>query len=139
MSEDVDWAFCTPVRGDACRGWAIYVAGRFGGDVPSGSRPPDPHDLRDDMNLDAPFPRGGCAAGTGKRFTQQVCNVFAELVQIEIKGQATYVQVRCRILDTSCGGSYSRGRVVELHRHWEVSHCSHRACPEACLFPPSHC
>ncbi len=24
---DGDWAFCTPVRGRACRGWALYVAG----------------------------------------------------------------------------------------------------------------
>jgi adenylate cyclase len=23
-----DWAFCTPVQGDACRGWGFYVAGR---------------------------------------------------------------------------------------------------------------
>jgi adenylate cyclase len=26
---DGDWAFCTPVGGAACRGWAIYVAGAF--------------------------------------------------------------------------------------------------------------
>jgi adenylate cyclase len=25
---DLDWAFCTPIQGDACRGWGIYVAGR---------------------------------------------------------------------------------------------------------------
>jgi adenylate cyclase len=25
---DFDWAFCTPIQGDACRGWGIYVAGR---------------------------------------------------------------------------------------------------------------
>jgi len=25
--DEVDWAFCTPVPGEACRGWAIYVAG----------------------------------------------------------------------------------------------------------------
>jgi adenylate cyclase len=24
-----DWAFCTPVRGEGCKGWGIYVAGRF--------------------------------------------------------------------------------------------------------------
>jgi len=28
LDQQTDWAFCTPVRGDACRGWAIYVAGR---------------------------------------------------------------------------------------------------------------
>ena len=26
-SESVDWAFCSPVPGDACRGWALYIAG----------------------------------------------------------------------------------------------------------------
>jgi len=35
--DDIDWAFCTPVEGEACRGWAIYVAGSFAssGDAPS--------------------------------------------------------------------------------------------------------
>ncbi len=31
QSENVDWAFCTPVNSDACPGWAIYVAGDFAG------------------------------------------------------------------------------------------------------------
>ena len=26
--EDVDWAFCVPLRTRACRGWAIYITGR---------------------------------------------------------------------------------------------------------------
>lgn len=29
QSENVDWAFCTPVTSQACPGWAIYVAGAF--------------------------------------------------------------------------------------------------------------
>lgn len=29
QSADVDWAYCTPVPGNACRGWVIYVAGKF--------------------------------------------------------------------------------------------------------------
>jgi adenylate cyclase len=29
VSENLDWAFCTPVPGEACRGWGIYVAGSF--------------------------------------------------------------------------------------------------------------
>jgi adenylate cyclase len=33
QSENVDWAFCTPVVSDACPGWAIYVAGDFAGPV----------------------------------------------------------------------------------------------------------
>lgn len=31
QSENVDWAFCTPIPGEACPGWAIYVAGDFSG------------------------------------------------------------------------------------------------------------
>jgi adenylate cyclase len=30
QSEDIDWAFCSPVNSEACPGWAIYVAGDFG-------------------------------------------------------------------------------------------------------------
>lgn len=29
QSENVDWAFCTPILGESCPGWAIYVAGDF--------------------------------------------------------------------------------------------------------------
>ena len=29
QSENVDWAFCTPVLSDSCPGWAIYVSGEF--------------------------------------------------------------------------------------------------------------
>lgn len=44
-----DWAFCTPLAGAACRGWAFYVAGYF--------QPPDKAgtqaiaDLRDDLKF----------------------------------------------------------------------------------------
>ncbi|MDM4015434.1 adenylate/guanylate cyclase domain-containing protein [Roseiconus lacunae] len=27
--EDVDWAFCVPLRSEACRGWVIYVSGQI--------------------------------------------------------------------------------------------------------------
>jgi adenylate cyclase len=33
IQRNFDWSFCTPVRGDACRGWGLYVAGRHAGDV----------------------------------------------------------------------------------------------------------
>jgi adenylate cyclase len=32
IEDNFDWAFCTPVRGDACQGWAIYVTGKLRGD-----------------------------------------------------------------------------------------------------------
>ncbi len=28
-SEDVDWAFCVPLRSEACPGWALYVSGQL--------------------------------------------------------------------------------------------------------------
>jgi adenylate cyclase len=28
-ADNLDWAFCTPVGGEACRGWGIYGAGRL--------------------------------------------------------------------------------------------------------------
>ncbi len=50
--DDADWAFCTPVPGDSCRGWAIYVSGRRAPRVAtptdSGS---DSLDLRDDLKF----------------------------------------------------------------------------------------
>lgn len=42
-----DWAFCVPLRGTACPGWAIYVTGCF---VDS-SHSSDPHSLRDDVKF----------------------------------------------------------------------------------------
>ena len=50
MSANVDWAFCTPVRGDACRGWGVYVAGQFAAPLVS-DRPAAPEDLREDIKF----------------------------------------------------------------------------------------
>lgn len=33
QQENFDWAFCTPVRGDACKSWGIYATGRSSGDA----------------------------------------------------------------------------------------------------------
>ncbi len=30
IAESLDWAFCTPVPGEACAGWGLYVAGKSG-------------------------------------------------------------------------------------------------------------
>jgi adenylate cyclase len=51
LSANIDWAFCTPVLGEASRGWAIYVAGSFGGGETAGPAPSDPHELRDDLKF----------------------------------------------------------------------------------------
>jgi len=46
--DDADWAFCTPVRSEMCRGWAIYVAGHLEHD---GGNAADPNDLTDDLKF----------------------------------------------------------------------------------------
>lgn len=48
---NVDWAFCTPVPGETCQGWALYVAGRFHVDLPTMPSTSDPNDLREDMKF----------------------------------------------------------------------------------------
>lgn len=50
LSEGVDWAFCTPLLGPACQGWALYVTGGFAGDDP-GDAEADPEMLRDDIKF----------------------------------------------------------------------------------------
>jgi adenylate cyclase len=49
--EDVDWAFATPIGGKSCRGWALYVAGRFSVEPPGLAGTSDPSDLREDVKF----------------------------------------------------------------------------------------
>jgi len=54
QSENVDWAFCTPINSEACPGWAIYVAGDFGNLVPQNARDATAAitmDLQDDLKF----------------------------------------------------------------------------------------
>jgi len=50
VSEGVDWAFCTPVPGGACAGWALYVTGGFPPEL-AAARPPDVESLRDEVKF----------------------------------------------------------------------------------------
>jgi adenylate cyclase len=50
-SESHDWAFCTPVPGEECAGWAFYVAGRFTGDFIATPASEDTGDLRQDIKF----------------------------------------------------------------------------------------
>ncbi|MCY2982187.1 MAG: adenylate/guanylate cyclase domain-containing protein [Planctomycetota bacterium] len=54
QSENVDWAFCTPINSEACPGWAIYVAGDFGTLIPQNARDATAAiavDLQDDLKF----------------------------------------------------------------------------------------
>ena len=50
VSEGVDWAFCTPVPGQACAGWALYVTGGFPPEL-AVAREPDVESLRDEVKF----------------------------------------------------------------------------------------
>ncbi|MEM9586592.1 MAG: adenylate/guanylate cyclase domain-containing protein [Planctomycetota bacterium] len=53
-SEEVDWAFCVPLRSEACPGWALYVTGQLasdaGGDLGQ-SLQAAPDNLEDDVKF----------------------------------------------------------------------------------------
>ncbi|MCE9567678.1 MAG: adenylate/guanylate cyclase domain-containing protein [Planctomycetes bacterium] len=52
LQSDLDWAFCTPVRGESCPGWAIYVAGRVTGDLAASVVAPlTENELADDLKF----------------------------------------------------------------------------------------
>jgi adenylate cyclase len=69
-AEGCDWAFCTPALGDACRGWGLYLAGRFAGDSPLTPAPSDSADLRDDL-----------------KFTEIVASTLTSLLQLRDLGR----------------------------------------------------
>jgi adenylate cyclase len=47
-----DWAFCTPIEGEACPGWGLYVAGRFAGaEASTLVAPMKSNELRDDVKF----------------------------------------------------------------------------------------
>ncbi len=54
QSENVDWAFCTPILSEACPDWAIYVAGDFAGPeqaLTSSGEPNEAEVLQDDLKF----------------------------------------------------------------------------------------
>ena len=50
-SDSFDWAFCTPVLGKSCRGWGLYLAGRFNVERSGATPSSDPTDLREDVKF----------------------------------------------------------------------------------------
>ncbi len=67
LHEGCDWAFCTPVRGESCAGWGLYVAGRFHHDAAGTPGSGDPSDLRTDL-----------------KFTELVAAILSSLRQVRL-------------------------------------------------------
>jgi adenylate cyclase len=66
VSENLDWAFCTPVPGEACAGWGLYVAGSFDPTRAVGPTPDlGPSDLKSDL-----------------RFAELVAELIGSLLQV---------------------------------------------------------
>ena len=51
VTGNYDWAFCTPVPAGQSQPWGLYLAGRFGAELPAMSGSSDPNDLREDMKF----------------------------------------------------------------------------------------
>lgn len=51
LRQGVDWAYCTPIGGKACQGWAVYVAGKFTTNSELTLDSSDPTDMRDDLKF----------------------------------------------------------------------------------------
>lgn len=66
-SENLDWAFTSPVPNENCPGWCIYVAGSFGQTASDPGGESDPTDLRDDL-----------------KFTELVASVLGSLWQLKL-------------------------------------------------------
>ena len=49
--EDLDWAFCTPVLGEACPGWAIYMTGRLDPQARLAAQSRGPEELQDELKF----------------------------------------------------------------------------------------
>jgi adenylate cyclase len=50
LNEGIDWALCSPVPGNACSGWALYVTGNFSSDT-AATDVLDAELLRDDVKF----------------------------------------------------------------------------------------
>lgn len=55
LNENVDWAFCVPLRSEACRGWVLYVTGSRAGLLTSGRSVSDSRTLVDRLSDDVKF------------------------------------------------------------------------------------
>jgi adenylate cyclase len=51
QSDETDWAYCTPINGLRCEGWAIYISGRRPGGSSVDSQITKPNDLQDDVKF----------------------------------------------------------------------------------------
>ncbi|MDY3552410.1 adenylate/guanylate cyclase domain-containing protein [Gemmata sp. JC717] len=68
LQERFDWAFCTPVAGESCPGWALYVAGRFNGAAAATLLAPwESNELRDDV-----------------KFAELVADILGSLRQVQV-------------------------------------------------------
>ena len=65
ITEGYDWAFCTPVPGDATDGWGVYVTGRFAQYRATSSSSSGETDLRDEV-----------------KFTELVASILGSLRQV---------------------------------------------------------
>ncbi|MCS6865799.1 MAG: adenylate/guanylate cyclase domain-containing protein [Gemmataceae bacterium] len=68
LQDQFDWAFCTPIPGEACSGWGFYIAGGFPRAAASTLLAPwESNELRDDV-----------------KFTELVADILGSLRQVQL-------------------------------------------------------
>lgn len=73
-----DWAFCTPLAGSACRGWALYVAGRT---TAPEEESPDEQPMAERLQDDVKFTELAAASLSSLRDSQWLARQQAGLSQ----------------------------------------------------------
>jgi adenylate cyclase len=119
MSEGVDWAFCTPVIGSACKGWSLYVTGSFAGENPL-EAVSDPEILRDDVKfteLTAATLAGLSELRLLARRQAGLGQFFSPLVMDALAGQDPNVALAPREADVSVLFCDLRGFSRHSERH----------------------
>jgi adenylate cyclase len=104
QSANVDWAFCTPVIGESCPGWVIYVAGSFTGSTALGLTQPGAEELQDDLKF-TELTATTLAALRQVRMLQRrhdsLRNFFAPVVMDALAGKDPEKVLQPRLTDVS--------------------------------------
>jgi adenylate cyclase len=103
--ESLDWAFCTPVPGRECAGWAFYVAGKFQRELPrSTPGSGDPSDLREDIKFTeivAATLSSLRQVGRLQRKQATLSHFFSEAVMGALESRSTEEALTPRLTDVS--------------------------------------
>ena len=119
-SGNFDWAFCTPVLGEACPNWAFYVAGRFNVELPNLSASSEANDLHEEMKfteLVAAMLSSLCQMRLLERQHANLSQFFSPLVLDSLSVEDPELVLAPRETEVSVLFCDLRGSSLESERH----------------------